>query len=284
MSLSRRQKRFYEILPGTLVWLTLILSIVLSFIKPLWVIYFIIAFDLFWLFRVTHFSVFLNVVWRKYKAVNGVDWSQKVREHDGWDEIYHYVLLPTAGEPFEVVDNTFQALLKNKFPLDKFIVHLAGEERMLDTFEEISQKIRAKYEGSFFKLITTVHPDGLPGEMKCKGANTHYAGQESKKIIDELGIPYEKIMCSYVDVDTLAHPQYFAYLTYKYLTTENPTRKAYQPAVLYNNNIWEAPTFTRITAFGTVFWLLTELARPERMYTFSFHIMPYKALVDVDFW
>jgi len=64
----------------------------------------------------------------------------------------------------------------------------------------------------------------------------------------------------------------------------NPTRTAFQPVVLYNNNIWDAPLVTRIAAFGTTFWLMTDLARPDRLFTFSSHSMSLKALVDVGFW
>ena len=271
--------------PATLVWAVLIGSLVLSFIKPLWVIYFIIAFDLLWLIRIIYFSILLFFSWKNYRREADIDWFKRLKdENKDWERIYHYVLLPTAGEPFEVLDTTLNSLTKNNFPLDHFIVHLAGEERFQEQFVEIWEQIEKKYKNKFFKLIYTLHPDGLPGEMKGKGANAHFAGWAGKKVIDKMNIPYEDILCSYFDSDTQAHPAYFANLTYKFLTTENPLRKAYQPAVVYNNNIWEAPAITRITAFGTVFWLMAELVRPERMLTFSSHSMPYKALVDIGFW
>jgi hypothetical protein len=124
----------------------------------------------------------------------------------------------------------------------------------------------------------------MEGEIKGKAANANWVGWKCKELIDQLGIPYEKVIVSYFDCDTFVHKKYLDYLTYLYATHPNPTRSSFQPAVLYNNNIWEAPAPMRITAFSTVFWLLAELMRPDRLYTFSSHAMSFKALVDVGFW
>ena len=86
------------------------------------------------------------------------------------------------------------------------------------------------------------------------------------------------------DVDTIAHKQYFSYLTYLYCTVPNPTHSSYQPITLLANNIWHAPAPVRIAAFGTTFWLMSELVRPERLWTFSSHSMPWTMLKDVGFW
>ncbi|MBI4276287.1 hypothetical protein HY629_00410, partial [Candidatus Uhrbacteria bacterium] len=112
----------------------------------------------------------------------------------------------------------------------------------------------------------------------------YYAGHEAQKRIDTLKIPYEQVIVSAFDVDTVVHPQYFAYLTYRYMTHPNPTRTSFQPVALYNNNMWDSQAIVRVASFGTTFWLMTELARPDRLFTFSSHSMSFQALVDVDFW
>jgi cellulose synthase/poly-beta-1,6-N-acetylglucosamine synthase-like glycosyltransferase len=53
---------------------------------------------------------------------------------------------------------------------------------------------------------------------------------------------------------------------------------------LFSNNIWTSRAPVRIAAFGTIFWLLSELARSDRLWTFSSHSMPWKMLLDVGFW
>lgn len=276
--------RIYEIIPGFLLWTTLILSVVLSFVKPLWVIYFVIAFDLFWVFRILHFIFFVNLSYLKYKEAIAVDWFEKVKALPDWQRIYHIIYLPTAGEPVEVLRGTFEGLLNGTYPADKMIVVLGGEGRMESDFKPKAEQLQKEFSDKFFKLLITIHPDGMEGEVKGKGANANWMGHRSLEMIDEMKIPYDNLIVSYFDSDTAVHPQYFAHLSYKYLTHPTPLRVSYQPAVNYNNNIWDAPAAMRVTAFGTIFWLMTELMRPERMYTFSSHSMSFRALVDVGFW
>jgi len=124
----------------------------------------------------------------------------------------------------------------------------------------------------------------LPDEIPGKGSNLNYTGHQVQKVIDEMGIAYEDIIVSSFDVDTAVHPEYFACLTTKFLEQDNPYRCSYQPVTLYGNNIWQSSAPVRIGVFGTTFWLMSELARPERLWTFSSHSMSFKMLVDVGFW
>ncbi|MBI4117482.1 MAG: glycosyltransferase family 2 protein [Parcubacteria group bacterium] len=276
--------RIFEIIPGFLVWTTFVCSILFSFIAPLWVIYFIIIFSLLWLLRVLYFVIFVFHGWIAYRRALQVDWYQKLRANADWREIRHLIFLPMYQEPYEVVEETFEALLASKYPKEHMIVVLAGEERSKEHFAKVSKAISKKYASKFAHILITLHPDNLRGEIKAKGANANWAGHRAQEYIDDIKIPYENIIVSYFDVDTVVHPQYFAHLTQTFLSHPDRLRTSYQPAVLYNNNIWDAPMVTRISAFGTTFWLFTELARPDRLFTFSSHSMPFKALVDVGFW
>jgi hypothetical protein len=283
---NRQKYRILEIIPGSLVWITFILSIVLSFIAPLPVIYFIILFDFYWLIRVTYFVFYLFVSWKKYKENQKIDWFAKVKEIKNWERIYHIIFFPVYKENIQVMRTTFNCLINSSFPTDKIIIVLSGEERNnnKDEFLKNAEIIKNEFGDNFFRLLITTHPDDLPNEIKAKGANANWAGHRAKEMIDELGIPYDDIIVSYFDIDTCPDPEYFSYLTYKYLTHPKPTRTSFQPVALYNNNIWEANAVTRVAAFGTTFWLMTELARPERLFTFSSHSMSWRALVDVGFW
>ncbi len=78
--------RLYEMLPGLSIWLTLILSVALSFIKPLWMIYFIIVFDVYWVLRVIYFSFYLILSWRRFRKSLRIDWWQLlIKEYPNWE-------------------------------------------------------------------------------------------------------------------------------------------------------------------------------------------------------
>ncbi|MFH0819181.1 MAG: glycosyltransferase family 2 protein [Patescibacteria group bacterium] len=285
MHLSDYQKyRILEILPGFTVWFTLIAVFVLSFIEPLLMIYFIIAFDLYWLMRVFYFISYLGYSWYRYRKEDKINWLNKVKTINNWENIYHLIFLPTYGDDVSILETTFAALVKSDYPLQKFIIILAGEEREGQAFNNRAKKIQEKYSSYFYKFIITIHPKNQFGEVAGKGSNINYAGHLAQNYIDSLKIKYENVIVSAFDIDTCVSRQYFSYLTYKYLTHPNPTHASYQPLALYNNNVWESPSFTRVVANSTTFWLMTDLARPERLFTFSSHSMSFKTLVDVGFW
>ena len=285
MMTARAKYRLLESIPGALVWITLILSVLLSFLAPVYVIYFIILFDLYWLFKVVYFIINLTVSWKNYKRDNAVNWGAKAAALPGVEKIFHLILLPTYKEDTGIIRATLKSIVENNFPKEKMIIALSGEERGgKEEFLARAAELTDEFGAKFYKFLTIVHPQDLPDEIPGKGSNDAYAAAAARKFIDERGIPYEDIVVSTFDVDTLVSPQYFSYLTYKYLTVPNPTRASYQPIPLYGNNIWQSPSVVRIAAFGTTFWLMMELVRPEYLFTFSSHSMPFKALVDVGYW
>ena len=280
----RYTQRALEIIPGALVWTTLVASIGLSFVRPLWVIYFVIVFDLYWLFRVAYFIPFTLVTWARYRKALRTDWQSMAVAQPGYDRIRHLVFLPTVKEDIGVVRETLNTFIAGTYPADRMMIVLAGEERARDHFAPLAETLKREFEGKFLAFFTTEHPMGLPDEIIGKGSNLNWAGHQIQSKIAEMGLNPDDVIASSFDVDTIIHARYFSCLTYLYLNVPEPTRSSYQPIAFYNNNLWESPAAVRVAMFGTTFWLMTELSRPEGMMTFSSHSMSLRMLVDVDFW
>ncbi len=281
--MTRLQRRWCEILPGALVWVTFVISIAFSFWQPLWMIYFVILFDLYWLLRILYFTPFTLLTWRRYRRALKRDWQADAEREPGYDGVYQLIFLPTYKEELPVVRETLRVLSHVAYPASRMIVVLAGEERDRARFQGIVDAVRAECENTFFRFWVTIHPD-VPEEIPGKGSNLHFAGETILPQIQALGLDPDQVIVSSFDIDTIVHLQYFSCLTYTYLTISEPTRSSYQPVAVYNNNLWASPAAVRVAMFGTTFWLMTELARPEGMMTFSSHSMSLRMLMDVGFW
>jgi len=289
--------RFFEILPGAISWITLIGVVLCSWLAPVFIAFFIIAFDIYWLLKTIYLSFHLGASYRRMKRSLKTDWLEVLKTPSfyasvkrrglvaDWQQVYHLIILPMYKESYEVVSQTFEAIINSKYPKEKFIVVLTYEQRAGEQSRKTAERIKQEYQNKFFKLLVTCHPQNVIGELAGKGSNETWAGRKVKEqIIDTLEIPYENIIVSVFDVDTRVFPQYFACLTYNFLIAKNPHRSSFQPIPIYNNNIWMAPGFSRIVASSTTFWQMMEQERPERLVTFSSQALSFKALVEMDFW
>ena len=276
--------RIYEILPGLTIWATLVGCIFLSFTKPLWMIYFIILFDIYWVIKVLNFAFYLIIAWKRIAQVRNMDWQKRLTEQTpGWETKKHVVFLTVYNEEWIVVKDAIDSVCKAAYDPSKFVIVIAGEERQKSNYLRVFKKTKEEFAHCFGEIIGTCHPLDLPGEISGKGSNLNYSEQELKKYIDKKGWNYDDVITTIFDIDTICHKDYFAYLTHIYCTHPNPTKSSYQPIALYNNNMWDSPSILRIMSFGTTFWLMTALARQDALVTFSSHSMSFTALVDAGF-
>jgi hypothetical protein len=276
--------RAFEILPGALIWGTLFLVVLLSWLKPVWIAVFIISFVLYWLFRAIYFFFHLKSGFKKMREHERIDWLGKLSELENWHNIYHLVVFPVYKEPLQIVRESFLALMKTDYPKDKIIVILGLEERARDYAQNIEKAIEKEFSRKFFKFLVTWHPADLPGEIPGHSSNETWAIKQAKeKIIDPLKIPYQNIIVSSFDSDCQVQPKYFSCLTWHFLTSKKPLKTSYQPIPLYINNIWEAPFFSQIFSFTSTFWHMINQERADKLISFSSHAIPFQALVDVDF-
>lgn len=283
---ERKTYRLLEIFPGLLAWATLGFVFLGSFLWPVFMAVFIITFDVYWLIKTGFLALHLNASFKKVRKNMKMEWLKELEKSGlDWTKMYHLVVLPFYKEDEKLVRHTLEAIKNSNYPKDKFIVVLAGEERAGEHAISICRQMEQDYKDVFFKFIYTIHPKDIAGDLPGKGSNIHYAGKKVKdEIIDVLKIPYENILVSAFDVDTVAGKEYFGILTHKFLTTPNNLHASYQPIPMYINNIYEAPSFARVVAFSATFFHMLQQERQERLITFSSHSMPFKALVDVGFW
>ncbi len=286
-----RLYRFLEMLPGLLAWGTLVTVVILSWLAPVAIAFFIIAFDIYWLLKTLYLAFHLRAAFGRMKKNIKKDWLEELKITRGvepfinWQEVHHLVILPMYKESYEVVSGTLKSLVEANYPKDKLIVVLGIEERAGEQAKIVAQKITWEFGDKFFRFLVTIHPSDIVGELAGKGSNETWAARQAKeKIIDALGLPYQNILVSAFDIDSVIYKDYFARLSYVFLQTSDRVHCSFQPVPVFNNNIWDAPSFSRVVAQSGTFWHMMQQERPERLATFSSHSMNFKTVVEMDFW
>ena len=281
---ERKIYRILETIPGAISLGTLLGVLVFSWLKPDWVAIFIILFCLYYLCKIAYLSICQVASYIRMKRNLKINWLEKIKRIERWQEIYHLIILPAFREESGIIKESLNAILNSEYPKENLIVVLSVEERGGEDSLKTAQILEKEYSQKFPHFLATIHPKNIPGELAGKGSNEAWAGKEAKeKIIDKLNIPYKNIIVSSFDIDTRVYPQYFACLTWQYLKSKNPLRESYQPIPVYNNNVWEAPVFTRVVATSNTFWQMMQQERPEKIVTYSSHAMPFKVFSEVGY-
>ncbi|MBF0490258.1 MAG: glycosyltransferase family 2 protein [Candidatus Omnitrophica bacterium] len=315
-------QRRLEMLPGFLSWSTLIGMILLSIFCPFTAAIITICFYMCWFLRLSYMTLFLVLSYMRLNVESKTDWMTRVQgidqlvtyyqqqpHHSWWQsfsswsheqelknlldsqalpanskDLYHLVIFPIIKEQLEVIEPAIKAISQQQFPSKQIIVVFALEECAKDIIKQGVYSVEKKYKDFLLDCFTVEHPFGIPGEARVKGANVTYAAQKATAYIAKKKIPFENVIVSCFDADTVVSDNYFACLTYHFMITPNRQRCSFQPIPMYHNNIWHVPGFARVIETGSSFFQLIEATNPKKLVTFSSHSMSFKALVEVDYW
>ena len=286
MNKNKKIKRTLEIIPGAISWGIIIFFVAMSVFKPVACAILVIIFCFYWIIRTVYLTTLLIMAYRKLALQKDRNWLEDCKNlspHKNWQRIYHLVIFPVYNEGLDVLRPSLEALKQSHYPKDKMIIVMAFEERNRDCRDKASC-LEDEFKGAFLHYLSSFHPDGLPGETRTKGANATWAAKEAKELLDSHKIPYEDVLISCFDADTCPDKEYFACLTYHFLTSAKPHQASYQPMPVYNNNVWYAPSFARLVEISASFCQMIESIRLEKFVTFSSHSMSFKTLIEINYW
>ena len=77
---DKRIHRALEIIPAILTWFTIIGMVLFSYLVPIWVAIFIIAFDIYWVHRTIFISYFSIKAYKRLKSQQKINWFERCRE------------------------------------------------------------------------------------------------------------------------------------------------------------------------------------------------------------
>ncbi len=286
---ENRIRRTFEIVPGVIIWSIILFPVIGSFFIPRWVSYFVIGFNVYWLYRSLKLMVYGFRGYGKIKQAEEEDWKrqwQRERKKNllDWDEIRHVVIIPNAGEPVNVISSNLDALANQTLDNSQLFVVLAMEERVGGS-RDTAKILKEKYSNKFGKMWATFHPGNLTGEVVGKASNMAWAAQRTQERLAEAGFDLSKITLTSCDADGQFHPKYFEALTYEFAKNPNRYRRFWQSPIFWYNNIWQVPAFTRIIGILGNIIHVSDLQEPTRLFfNYSCYSTSFKMIHEVGYW
>ena len=301
--------RFFEMLP----WITIILSMIFVFgwyfyvvsskdtFSPLviiisffliflftwrvikWIEYLITTFIAIFSLSQSEKTDYRTILFGKPKTNDQKFLAKKILKDKKPNDIWHWVVIPTYNESYEIIRSTFLALQDSDYDKKKMIVTLHWEGTKKEHFLSYIPKLQAEFEDVFWFFGYTLH-NLQPWEVVWKWANIKFWVKKIlKEVLDFTKTDPSNIIQTTIDADNQVWKNYFLVLTYTYLCSKNRKHKAFQPMVYFFNNFWQVPFFSQLLAMQNTIWVIFNSMKDLWVKNFSSHAQGLDALIELDF-
>ncbi len=278
-----KTRRALELLPGAFSWMLISFPIWGSLFIPYTLAYFILFFDVYWFYKSFSLAVTAFIASHKIRFAEKQNWVKEARKQQNYKDVTHVVIIPNYKERIEKLRQSITSIAEQTLPTKKIFVVLGMEEREIDASEKANTLIQ-ELGHTFGGMMATFHPD-LPGEVKGKSSNQSFASKKAYDVwvkTNVIDIDYATI--SSVDADSMFDPQYFAYLTDKFLSSKKRHNTFWQSANVNYNNFWRVPAPIRVLSFFGSLWRTGLLVQKDRLVSNSTYSLSFRLLKDIGFW
>lgn len=286
-------ERVLDGIPGCLAWLALLFCIASAIAFPQVVLLVAALLGLYSAVRFLLAGIGNFIGLRKIRQWENTDWHARYlaeRKPDSipWEVVHHMVIIPNYKEPMPILRKTLDNLSHQHDALQALTVILAMEAGEQNCAAKAEQ-LKSEYQHCFANFYYTVHPSGLPGEMRGKSANEAWAARWARrKLVDEKGYSLDHIVVSTMDADTIWHAKYFSALTFLFATASDRNHRYWQSPIRYHANIWDInPLMRLINTYSTAFELAYLAApwwqpMPISSYSLSLRLLDSSGFWDTD--
>ena len=176
--------------------------------------------------------------------------------------VHHVVLVPNYREPVELLARTLAGLAVQQGARQWLSVVLAMEAKDKDASLR-AQQLQHRFADSFAHFLVTYHPAGLPGETPGKSSNQRWAAREARRVlVEQNGLPLERMTLTSCDADSVIHPDYFAELTRQFNADPGRNYRIWHAPMRFHNNFWQIPSSIRVVTLFTNVFQLSEMSSP----------------------
>jgi len=191
-----------------------------------------------------------------------------------WKEIRHIIIIPHWKEPYHILKETIERVKGMNYPTKNICVILGAEARDPDGYK-ISMQLKKEYE-QYFNQIWVNNHELKDNEIIGKSSNMYSASKFGDEQI--------KVTVTSCDADSQLPHDYFANITYHFVTDPESEYKYYTGAVLLYANIWRLPFFARVKNSTSTLYNITKLVRTDKLIPFSTYTLSYWMVEQINFW
>jgi cellulose synthase/poly-beta-1,6-N-acetylglucosamine synthase-like glycosyltransferase len=112
-----------------LTWILITFPLWMSPFHPALVAYFIIAFDIYFLYKALRTAYFASLSYQEIQLAKKNNYVDKLASFPETKKIRHFVIIPNYKEPLYKLELTIGNLVKNDYPGKKIYLVLAFEKR-----------------------------------------------------------------------------------------------------------------------------------------------------------
>ncbi len=263
-------------------WVLITFPLWVSPFHPAIVAYFIIAFDLYFLYKAITTTYFATYSYRSILSHAKIPYVKKISSIARAQNIKHFIIIPNYAEPLYKLEKTIEVLIDSDFPYKNIYLVLAFEQREEDIAKK-AELLQTKYRQNFADILLSFHPL-TPNEAPGKASNQTFAARIADTYVEEHGWKREEIVITICDADSHIAKNYFSYLTYEYLQDQNRLYHFYWAPVLLYNNFWQLPFFLRMQATLSSILRLAFLSQKENLIQISTYSTNLWLLKKINFW
>ncbi|MGH7245924.1 MAG: hypothetical protein ACREGI_03255, partial [Candidatus Levyibacteriota bacterium] len=153
-----KTKRALELLPGFVSWALITFPLWGSFLIPYALAYFILFFDVYWLYKSFSLAIFSFIASNKIRKSEKTNWLAKAAALTHFNEVNHVIIIPNYQERLEKLRETLSSIAAQTFPRKRIHIVLAMEKREVGAKRKAQQLIK-EFSSKFGSISATFHPD-----------------------------------------------------------------------------------------------------------------------------
>ena len=278
-----KSKRFFEILIPLITWTIITLPIWLSPFHPAVVAYFIILFDVYFLYKSLRTVIMATVSYINISRSMKIDWFKQMKKKPTSKKIKHFIIIPNYEESYLKVKKTLNYITQQNFQLKNIYILLALEKSEGQSAVKRAERLKQYFQAEFGDFLTTYHVL-KPNEEKGKASNQTHAAKKISEYVKQKGWSNKQVIVTSCDADALLDKQYLAYLTTAYILDEKRQYHFYSAPVVLYNNYWQLNFIIRMQATVSSILRLAFLSDKNSFIQISTYSMSLWLLEAVNYW